>query len=61
MGGSSEWNQWRFQTTTWLDQTSTGFETLMFKLDVCEVEPTEPTAGSNMMVGTDEITTEEEW
>ena len=60
-GASSQWKEWRYKVTTWLAQTSPAFESLMAKLDASEVEPLEPELGRNMVVGPEEITTEEEW
>ena len=60
-GVATEWKEWKFKLSTWLAQSTPSFETLLVKLDYSETEPTEPTEGRNLMAGTAELTTEEEW
>ena len=60
-GDPLHWKDWRFKTTTWLENINRSFKTLIPKFDVCEVEPQEPEAGQRMKVGMSELTMEEEW
>ncbi len=60
-GSAAEWKDWKFKLTTWLGQSSPAFETLIVKLDYSETEPTESADGLNLMAGTAELTTDEEW
>ena len=60
-GDPLHWKDWRFKTTTWLENINRSFHTLIPKFDVSEFEPKEPEAGHRMMVGAVELTTEEEW
>ena len=60
-GVATEWKEWKFKLATWLAQSTTSFETLLVKLDYSETEPVEPAEGRNLMAGTAELTSEEEW
>ena len=60
-GEASQWKDWRFKITTWLAQTNPSFESLLGKLDQSEQGPQEPEEGQKMMVGTKELTKDEEW
>ena len=58
---ATEWKEWKFKLVTWLAQSTPSFETLLVKLEYSETEPVEPTGGRNLMAGTAELTSEEEW
>ena len=59
-GDATQWPDWRFKITTWLVQEIPSFETLVVKLDQCELEPTEPEEDERMAAGPSELTTDEE-
>ena len=60
-GDVSMWKEWRFKMETWLGSINPSFQTLVNKLDKSEMEPEEPEEGAKMNIGSEEITTDEEW
>ena len=52
---------WRFKITTWLAQDNPSYESLLGKLDQSEEGPQEPWGDQKQMVGTKELTKDEEW
>ena len=59
-GDATQWNDWLFKVTTWLENVNRSFKTLLPKLNVSETEPQEPEEGHRMKAGLAELTTEEE-
>ena len=38
-GDATQWPDWRFKITTWMVRENPPFETLIVKLNECELEP----------------------